>query len=330
LTVPDLLHKVTDAPAAAAPSDQAELEHAQQVLYEVYGIERFADTRYLRWFYWENPLGRAMIVNRVEDGQCIGHIANIPQVYHRPGESKQFFFPLNVAVSAKARGRGMMNAISEQIFNWTAELHPEAGFVGMPNAASTPGYIKKRFYFRIVRQLPVHVVIPLPLGVRNVQSHSVDREFLESATFADLASQLDYSPGPAWSQQWSPELLRWRLAAPGARYALHVGERLAIVTAVDQRRSLPFTVVLKILPRKPRSKEPPLANGVISAACLFNRTPLAVYAGFTSAARVVGVPVPRRFLPAPLNLVVRTVRPGAFDYMTFEIDTMEFFHFDAY
>jgi len=54
-----------------------------------------------------------------------------------------------------------------------------------------------------------------------------------------------------------------------------------------------------------------------------------VYAGFNRQVPLRGVHPPRRFLPAPLNLIYRGLSPEA-PKETFVLDTFEFLDMDAY
>ena len=65
------------------------------------------------------------------------------------------------------------------------------------------------------------------------------------------------------------------------------------------------------------------------AACRFHGTPFAGHAGFNRHMGVWGVPVPRRFLPAPLNLTIHSLSPGL-DQTRFEVGTYEFLDGDQY
>ncbi len=288
----------------------------------------------MRWFYTANPEGDAIVILRMEGDRCVGHLAGIPQRYHRTGESLRMVFPLNIAVSETARGRGLMSEMSQACFDEAARRHGDAMLIGMPNAASTPGYTG-RLGFRLVRPLPVRACSAIAPGLRAVDSHAVDASFLGSAAFATLLDDLDLAPAEGWGQEWTPELLRWRLSAPGARYSLHVSDRIVAVTSGARGGPVPVTAVLKLLRRRgarraSRASRAAAASAVIAAACWFSRTPLAVYAGFSDVADVVGVPVPRRLLPAPLNLILRSLRPGAFDAHAFDVTTMELLDFDAF
>lgn len=310
-------------PSASSASE----EQTRQILFEVFPIERFRDGRYLRWFYRENPVGAAIEINRYDASRPIAHIGGIPQRYHTKGRSIAGVFPLNIAVSSSARGRGLMSEISQACFAASVERFGDGVLVGVPNASSTPGYTG-RLGFRLVRPLPVAVLTPLWPSLTRVRSVSVTPEYLQSRAFDDLVSSIDFSPGEGWSHEWSPELLAWRLRAPHARYALHASSDVVIVTTAVRHAGVPVCVVVKTFRRLGSRKE--FANEVVARACRFHRAPAAIYAGFSNVVRLVGVPLPNRFKPAPLNLIVRSLRPGFLNEQEFEFDRFEFFDFDPF
>ena len=303
------------------------LRETAALLHEVFGADRFRDDRYLTWFYRENPVGPAVEIDRFLDGRLVGHTGGIVQEYHSSHGALPGVFPLNLAVHAAARGRGLMTEMNEACFDEGGRRHGYGVLVGMPNAASTPGYTG-RLGFRLVTPLPVHVCPPVWPGSRAVESRAADAAYLQGRAFDELVRTLDLAPTRNWAQRWTPELLRWRLASPATRYAVHAGARCVIVTCAVRHAGIPVTVVVKTFRRAATDRV--AANAVIAAACRFHRTPGAIYAGFSASCRVIGVPLPDRLKPAPLNMIVRSSRPGVLDADAFVFDGFELFDFDAF
>jgi hypothetical protein len=309
-----------------APGSDTDLVETARLLRSVFPIPRFDTPRYLEWFYRRNPVGRAIEIDRRDGSTRIGHVAGIPQEYHCAVGSKMSVFPLNVAVAPSGRGRGLMIEMNQACFDEAARRYGIEMVVAMPNAASTRGYTG-RLGFRFVKELPV-VLCPFAWpAVTRVVSRRVTAEYLTSSEFDALTAGLDVLPGAAWSHRWTRELLRWRLSAPGAEYFVHASARVVIVTCVERRAGIRIAVVLKTF-RRVRG-EVVSANATIAAACRFHRAPVGLYAGFSTATRVVGVPLPDRLRPAPLNLCVRTLRGGA-ENADLHLDTFELFDFDAF
>lgn len=296
------------------------------ILRETFGVSHFEDEAYLRWFYDENPVGRALEEHFDEDGRRLAHLAGIPQEYHCRERRLSAVFPLHIAVDPSLRGRGMMSNLSRRCFEASRAWNGTVAFVGMPNDNSTPGYTG-RLGFRLVRPLPARIGLPgaPSFGVRR---YTVDSAFLESATFEEIAGEIDFEPGSAWSQRWTPERLRWRLGAPGASYGLHVGAAAIAVSAGIRQRGIPVAVLLKLYPRRERA--PAGGAALVSSACLLHRAPLSIYAGWNDRVRLPGLVLPERFKPAPLNLIFRSLDAAVIDQDEMDFDTFEFLDFDAY
>jgi len=309
-----------------APPERADLAETARLLRAVFPIAKFADARYLEWFYRRNPVGTAVEIDRAEGGTRIGHVGGIPQEYHSTSGVRMSVFPLNLAVSSSARGRGLMTEMNEACFDEARCRYRVDMMVAMPNAASTPGYTG-RLRFRLVRPLPVLLCPPIWSTMPVVESREVTKDYLESRELFALASTFDDRPGRGLSHRWTPSLLKWRLASPAARYAVHHSPDVAIVTCLEHRMGVPIAVVVKTFRR---GGEPRVgANAAIAAACRFHRAPVALYAGFSAKTRVVGVPLPSRLKPAPLNLCVRRYddRNGEPDP---RLEAFELFDFDAF
>jgi hypothetical protein len=156
----------------------------------------------------------------------------------------------------------------------------------------------------------------------------VEPGWLAGPEAGEVLARLDYSPDRLWSQLWTPEKVRWRLARPGGDYWIHSGQTGMMVTRVEPFRGLRVMVILKIWPHKdcPLVRTGPLLRA--AGAC--HRSPFFLYAGFNARAGVGGLPVPRRLLPRPLNLCYRQVAADAPAGDEFRLSVFEFLDFDAY
>lgn len=309
------------------PTEPADLAETARFLHEIFPIPRFADDRYLRWWYRENPVGAAVEADLVENGACSGHFAGIPQRLHSTRMTLPAVLLVDVSIAASQRGRGLMAVVHDLCAEEAARRYPDGVIIGVANGPATPTY-RKYLQYRILRPLPAFVCPPVWPDLGRYESARADAAYCASRELEDLVRSLDLSPTAGFSQEWSLELLRFRLASPGASYTLHVGDDVVIVTTKVKQSGVPVVVVLKTFRRRAGTR--PIANGAIAAACRFHRAPVAVYAGVSAACRVVGMPLPERLKPAPLNFIVRGVRPGSFDVTSFQLDTYEFLDFDAY
>jgi hypothetical protein len=307
-------------------AERADLAETARLLHAVFPIEKFSDARYLEWFYRQNPVGAAIEIDRAEGGTRLGHVGGILQEYHSTSGVRRSVFPLNLAVLPSGRGRGLMTEMNEACFDEAHRIYGTDMMVGMPNAASTPGYLG-RLRFRLVTPLPVVLCPPLWPTTPVVESRAVTREYLEGLELAELSASLDLSPGRGLSHRWTPSLLKWRLGSPAARYTVHACPEAAIVTCIERRAGIPIVVVVKTFRRGGPARSG--ANGIIAGACRHHRAPIALYAGFSAVTRVVGVPLPSRLKPAPLNLIFRRYDDRD-DQPDPPLETFELFDFDAF
>jgi hypothetical protein len=286
---------------------------------------RFVDSRYLQWLYDENPYGTAIQRSVDDDGVRIGHYALIPQRFRSPDGVVPAAFSLNAVVRSGGQRKGLFTQMG-------LEIYEEAGAAGWQLTTGvcnekSIGAVVKYMGWKTPGPLPVRVVLPVTRP-GPVESHVADATYLASAEFAALADGLDAFPVAQWTNSYTAEYLRWRLACPASTYAVHVSDELVAVTTTDRRFGVSAAVVLKLLPRAGHTG-PLRAEPIVSAACRFHRAPYAVYAGFNAHVTLGGLRPPRRLQPSPLNLILRSLSP-AVDQRPLAIDTFEFLDMDAY
>jgi hypothetical protein len=285
---------------------------------------RLVDTAYLQWLYDANPCGRA-ITRQVDDhGVRIAHYAMIPQRYRGPAGPVPAAFSLHAVVRTGTQRKGMFRTLGQEVI----DAATAAGWTfasGVCNDKSI-GTVVKYLGWKTPGPLPVKLCLPhrRPTGV---DSMVVDDAF-RGAPLDELARDLDASPVRSWTNSYTPEYLRWRLACPHASYAAHVDDDLVAFSTTDVRFGVRAAVILKLLPRAGRSG-PIAADALIGAACRFHRAPYAVYAGFNEHVTVAGVHPPRRLQPSPLHLILRAFSPEI-DQDALSLDTFEFLDMDAY
>ena len=316
------------------PGDDAVLADATDLLRAVLPNPRLIDdTAYLRWSYRDNPSGPAWeryhYIETQGGGQplLVAHYVTAARRFRGPGgrrcEGTQSY---NYATRSGYRR-------SRHFTRLGLEAYAEAGAagrvfaVGVANEMSTPACIKY-LGWRQVGPLPVRVIPPAVRGRRDLNHVEVSASWLDSAEFNDLAAAVDCHPVAAWSTDWTPETLRWRLSCPFARYWIHTSDDLALVTTRISHKKLPITVVLKMFPLRPGPGPTP-ATGAIRSITRWHRSAFAVYAGINPAVTVQGIKPPRRLQPSPLNLIVRSLDPSV-DNAEIDFDTFELLDTDAY
>ena len=289
------------------------------------------DTAYLRWCYRDNPSGPAWeryhYVETPGGGRplLVAHYVIAARRFRGPGGRRcEGVLAQNSATRSGHRR-------SRHFTRLALEAYAEAGAAGRvfvvsaANALSTPACIKY-LGWRQVGPLPVRVIPPLGRGRRDLSHIEVSANWLDSAEFDDLAAAVDRHPVAAWTTDWTPEALRWRLTCPFARYWIHTSDDLALITTRTSHKKLPITVVLKTFPLR---TGPVPATRAIRSTTRWHRSALAVYAGINPAVTIQGIKPPRRLQPSPLNLIVRSLDPSV-DNAEIDFDTFELLDIDAY
>jgi hypothetical protein len=284
---------------------------------------RYVDEAYLHWLYDLNPYGPAIQRSVDEDGVRVAHYALVPQRYRGPEGVVPAAFSLHAVVRSGTQRKGYFQKIGAEIY----EEATAAGWLfssGVCNDKSI-GAVTKYMGWKTPGPLPVRLCIPMHTG-RGVSSHRVDPAFLESDRFAELTAGLDDFPVQQWTNSYTTEYLRWRLACPSTSFTLHTSNDMVAVSTTDTRFGVRAAVILKLLARGEQLLR---AEPTIAAACRFHRAPYAVYAGFNARVRVRGIQPPRKLQPSPLHLILRSLSP-AIDQDVLALDTFEFLDMDAY
>lgn len=294
---------------------------------------RFVDDNYLRWCYHENPLGRAIQRHQQiagSDGpELVAHYVNVPRRYRGPsGDRTEGGWSLNAVVKSGHQRARHFARIGLEIYDEAAE-RGWSFVVGVTNAKST-GAVVKYMGWTLLMPLPVKVVPPIgPRGRHRPMSHEwITDTWLDSEEFTEFAATVDRNPVAGWSTDYTRDVLRWRLACPNTKYAVHIADDIALITTRSSLGPIPACVVLKVFPLVSGSATVN-ATRAIRSATRWHRSAFAVYAGFNSSATVRGITPPMRFRPSPLNLVVRPLDPSL-DAESIVLDTFEFLDMDAY
>jgi len=286
---------------------------------------RYVDETYLHWLYDENPYGPAIQRNADDDGLRVAHYALIPQRYRGPDGVVPAAFSLHAVTRSGTQRKGYFQQLG-------AEIYAEAGEAGWQLSTGvcndkSIGAVVKYMGWKTPGPLPVKVCAPGLKG-RGVESHRIDADFLGSERFAALTTGLDDFPVDHYTNSYTTEYLRWRLACPSATYALHADDDLVAVSTHDTRFGVRAAVILKLF-RRTGGHQSIRADAMVGAACRFHRAPYAVYAGFNRRVAVRGIRPPRRLQPSPLHLILRSLSP-AVDQESLAVDTFEFLDMDAY
>lgn len=298
-----------------------------QLLNRVFPDSAFS-YEYLEWLYFSAPDGHHIPSDYFEDGELLGHYTVVPQAWRFGREIKSLALSLNTAVHEKARGKGLFTKQAEESYAKAAEQGVQA-IIGVANANSTPGFLR-RLGFKLVCPLPVIAGAVFPMGRGDAVSHRATPQFLQSQEFNAICTAIEAGQAMTGTiQNWTGDKLRWRLSSPRAKYAVHTHRTGTLVTtSAPLAAGIPAVMALKFLPHSPAQQVD--SKALLRKAAGFHRSPFFVYSGFNAQASPRGLPLPRRLLPSPLNLIYRRLDDSMSSPEEVSFSTFEFLDFDAY
>jgi hypothetical protein len=179
--------------------------------------------------------------------------------------------------------------------------------------------------------LPARLLLPRP-GSERFTHLGVDDGLLAGGRLDELLPAPTGSPSTGHATVWNAELLRWRLARPGANYILHIGRDVLLVSTTDRVGPVRVAVLLKVLLRQPATG--PLPSGPLAAAlAAHHRTPFVLHWGANPSVHFTGPRIPRRLQPSPLELVLHHFTDDGGSPIGdtgILLTSFEFLDFDAY
>ena len=314
--------------------DGRDLTPTADLLNLVFGFQPAIGSGYLDWYYRGNPEGPASVGNAHDDGRLVGNYALIPLRFHTArssGTSRVLRLGLGVDLSTHPESR------RTGAFRRTVEDSYRAGtadgldaILGVANAESVPR-MAETLGWRRMPDFRARFLAPLPDGV-DTTSHPVDGDLLAGPLPDEALPQPTQPPPTGHGTRWTAELLRWRLARPGARYVLHLREGVAFVSTVSRHGPLRVAVLLKVLARRPDVR-PVSPRAIAAVLARHHRTPLILHWGATPLLRPGGFALPRRLMPSPLGLVLHAFEDDGVPRLIEDdltLTAFEFLDFDAY
>jgi GNAT superfamily N-acetyltransferase len=259
---------------------------------------RFTRT-YLKWLYRQNPDGVFIGADALHGERLAAHYACIPIHARLHGSPVRMLLSLNTATHPDYQGRGLFTRLAELTYEIGAR-HGFAGVVGIANANSTPGFVRK-LGFQLVTPLRAMIGVG-SLGLDPVAVRSRASDF---------------------TRVWSSEALGWRLSNP--------------LNAVRPRRREHGLWDFVASTGKPGlsvwSERPEEPGWSVSARGQISDRLGRVFVGLFppgSARSRFYVEIPRILRPVPLNLIYRPIAPGAPAQVSPEKVFIDFLDFDAF
>lgn len=247
----------------------AGLDSLSDLLRLVFPDADYLEPEFLAWSYTENPEGAAFGFNAWDGRRLAAHYATQPLLARIESKVERGLLSLHTATHPDFRGRSLFPQLAEATYD--AAAREGFGFVvGVANAASTPGFIRK-------------------LGFQHVGS-------LEARLSLGRAPLPMASMSPSFARQWSKDSLRWRLGGPREDYLVEVeAEGFRVHAEIGQMRGL---VELAFLPGEPLMRRP--GPGPLR--------PLRLWVGLDPRRRFrpwINPHLPASLRPSPLNLIFR-------------------------
>ncbi len=310
--------------------DGRDLEPTADLLNLVFDFQPPIGRDHLDWYYRGNPQGRASVGRAYDDGQLVGNYALIPlrfQSSHRP--DLRLGLGVDLSTRPDSRGTGTFRQTVEDSYRVGAADGLD-GILGVANAQSVPRMVETLGWRRLP-DYPARFVAPLSDGIPT-DSHPVDAALL-AGPLPNAALPRPTNPPPTgFGTLWTADLLRWRLARPGAQYVIHLRDDVAFVSTTTLHRRLRVAVLLKVLARQEKIK-PVALRGLAATLARHHQTPLVLHWGVSPLVQGGGLSLPRRLMPSPLGLVLHAFDDDGvprIDVDSVDVTSFEFLDFDAY
>jgi hypothetical protein len=274
---------------ASSGTDPAKLQAYGALLATVFGAAQKFAPEAIAWRYRDNPAGEVVGTDAWAGTTLAAHYVTCPTRAVVDGQPLKGLLSLNTATHPDFQGQGLFTRLAEATYGAGAQAGSDF-VVGVANANSTPGFIRK---------LGFQLVAPLAAG-------------------ALLAPPRRLAARPVrYAADWSPELLAWRLANPAARYG---ARRRGALTRITAATHLPLVRCAAYLPEVAVAPSPASAGADLFIG-LEPRLDLSQH-GF--------VALPQRFRPSPLNLIYKPLSARAPATLEAGEVALSFLDFDPY
>ena len=311
--------------------DGRDLGPTADLLNLVFDFQPPIGSGHLDWYYRDNPHGRASVGRAYDDDNgLVGNYALVPMRFQSShGPDLRLGLGVDLSTRPDSRGSGAFRRTVEDSYR-AGTADGLDGILGVANAQSVPRMVETLGWRRLPDH-PARFITPLSDGIPTI-SHPVDAALL-AGPLPNLALPRPTSPPPTGlGTLWTADVLRWRLARPGARYVLHLREDVAFVSTTTLHGRLRVAVLLKVLARQERIEQVALRS-LAAALARHHRTPLVLHWGTNPLLQGGGVFLPRRLMPSPLGLVLHAFDDDGvprMDVDSVDLTSFEFLDFDAY
>ena len=258
------------------------------------GAHKFS-VEFLRWQYYDNPVGAPLGCNISDGTQLVGHLTGIPIEVTLRGEARLVTVIMNIAVHPAYRGRGLIKTLTEHVIDQSA-ARGHAGVIGVANQNSVAAFEHK-------------------LGFQNIAGLAAHIEWLPHRIVLPRAVE-----DAEFSHRWRDATLTWRMNNPVNPLRVVGASDDSLI--IEGASTLPGLRARAVIPR---------AGLTLSASSRALPRP-AVVIGLAPRGglqRRFAVTIPNRLRPSPLRLIYFSHEPA---HQPFDAERMlfNFLDFDAF
>ena len=250
-------------------AEAADLAATAQLLALGFPGARKFSSEFLRWQYYDNPVGAPLSCNISDGAQLVGHLTGIPIEVALRGDTRLVTLIMNIAVHPAYRGRDLLKSLTAEVIAMSA-ARAHAGVVGVANQNSVAAFEHK-------------------LGFQNVAGLDAFVEWLpHRITMQGALADAEFA------HRWSDASLAWRMNNPVNR--LHIVAETADSLVVEGRSSLPLLRARAVIPRCGLTLTAP-AYSLPRPALVIGLAPRG------TLKRRLAITIPARLRPSPLRLI---------------------------
>ncbi|MFD2564528.1 MULTISPECIES: GNAT family N-acetyltransferase [Aquimarina] len=271
-------------------TDDNSIEEISNVLQGTFPNTKKFTKEFVRWQYADNPIGPMIGYNAYLGDQLAAHYALMPLKACIDGKEEKGLLSLNTATHPNHRGKGLFTTLAQKSY----DLAIDEGYsfvVGVANAQSTPGFLKK-LDFQLAGSLEAK------LGLGKVAYKDANDTFI-------------------FERIWDEASLHWRLSNPELPYHVKKG-RVSVRTD-----NLFIQAVLRDFGEKQfvPNKNHPLGFRPIRLWIGINHN--------IDWKKSFYFDIPSRFRPSPLNLIFKDLSSKNRKFKSSEV-RFSALDFDAY
>lgn len=280
--------------------DMEKHAESKHILTRVFSDKRFVHPEFFSWLYDQNPVGGAICITHTG----IAHFACIPQQYIQGTTFVETGLVLNAAVTQSMREKGIFRQLLLQMIDETGSAGM-THILAVTNNFSTNAFLKYGG-FQLIKPLPVRIGFFL----KKCKASKV-KEIPPEDIKLSQNIRADYE------QHWTNSIAQWRLAAPHRQYRTFTRGETCIVIMETHYAKIKVGVILKVWTSSPLSSHE--INSTLREIAGYLKTPFLLYGGFNKNFTMRGINIPRKLLPSPLNLLVKSLNATSFKLSVFEL-----------